>query len=50
MDRRLFQSSQLVPPGEPLDDSPLPTCPIQNIVPTDRDKPELRRASAMALP
>ena len=42
-----------MPPGEPLDDSPLPNCPIRDIVLTDRDKqlrPELRRASAMALP
>ena len=33
--------------GEPLDDSPLPNCPIRNVVLTDRDKQllsELRRA------
>ena len=47
------QSSQPVPPGEPLDDSPLPNCPIRDIVFTERNKhllTELRRASAMALP
>ena len=38
MDPQLLQSSQPVPPGEPLDDSPLPNCPIRNIVLTDRDK------------
>ena len=46
------QSSQPVPPGEPLD-SPLPNCPIRDVVLTDRDKHllgELRLASAMALP
>ena len=49
----LLQSSQPVHPGEPLDDSPLPNCPIQNIVLADRDRQllsELRRTSAMALP
>ena len=52
-DQQLLQSSQPEPPGEPLDDSPLPNCPIRNIVLTDRDKQllsELRRASAVALP
>ena len=52
MDQQLLQSSQPVLPGEPLDDSPLPNCPIGNIVLTDRDKQllsELRRVSAMAL-
>ena len=51
--QQLPQSSQPVPPGEPLDDSPLPNCPILDVVRTDRDKfvlTELRRASAMALP
>ena len=41
------------PPGKPLDDSPLPNCPIRDIALTERDKhllTELRRASAMALP
>ena len=48
-----LQSSQPVPPGDPLDDSRLPKCPIRDIVLTKRDKQllaELRRASAMALP
>ena len=39
--------------GEPLDDSPLPNCPIRDIVLRERDKQlfaELRRAFAMALP
>ena len=47
------QSLLPVPPGEPLDDSPLPNCPIRDVVLTDRDKhllPKLRRDSAMALP
>ena len=30
--RQLPQSSQPVPPGEPLDDSPLPNCPIRDVV------------------
>ena len=53
IDQPLSQSSQPVPPGEPLDNSPLPNCPIRNIVLTDREKhllSELRRASAKALP
>ena len=44
-DQQPTQSSRPVHPGEPLDDSPLPNCPI-------RDKQlltELRGASAMAL-
>ena len=48
-----LQSSQPLPPGDPLDDSPLPNCPIREIVLTERDKQllaEHRRASAMALP
>ena len=47
------RSSQRVPPGDPLDDSPLPNFPILDIVLTERDKQllaELCRASAMALP
>ena len=51
--QQLPQSSQPVPPGEPLDDSPLPNCPIRDVVLSDRDKQlltELRRALAMALP
>ena len=47
------QRSQPVPPGDPLDDSPRPNCPIRDTVFTERDKQqaaELRRASAMALP
>ena len=51
--QQLPQSSQPVPPGEPLDDSPLPNCSIGDVVLTGRDKyllTELRRASAMALP
>ena len=32
------QSSQPVPPGDFLDDSPLPNCPIRDIVLTERDK------------
>ena len=51
--QHLPQNSQPVPPGEPLDDSPLPNCPSRDVVLTDRDKQllsELRRASAMALP
>ena len=48
--QQLPQSSQPVPPGEPLDDSPLPNCPIRDVVLTDRVAPELRRSSAMALP
>ena len=47
------QSSRPVPPGEPLDDSPLPNCPVPDVALTERDKQlltELRRASAMALP
>ena len=53
MDPQLPQSSQLVPPGDPLDDSPLPNSPIRDIVLTERDEQllaELRRAFAMALP
>ena len=49
----LLPSSQPVPQGDLLDDSPLPNCPIRDIVLTERDMqvlPELRRASAMALP
>ena len=45
--------SQPVLPGDPLDDSPLPNCPIRDVVFTERDMhllAELRRASAMALP
>ena len=51
--KQLPQSSQPVPPGDPLDDSPLPNCSIRDVVLTDRDKQllsELRLASAMALP
>ena len=51
--QQLPQSSQPVPPGEPLDDSPLPNCPTRDVVQTERDKQlltELRGASAMALP
>ena len=46
----LPQSSRPVPPGEPLDDSPLPNYPIRDIALTERDKPlltELRRSTAM---
>ena len=46
-------SSQPAPPGDSLDDTPLPSCPIRDIVLIERDKQllaELRRASAMALP
>ena len=53
IDQQLLQNSQPVHPGEPLDDGPLPNCPIRNVVLTDRDKQllsELRQASAMALP
>ena len=32
------QSSRPVSPGEPLDDSPLPNCPIWDIALTERDK------------
>ena len=52
-DQQPPQSSQPVPPGDPLEDSPLPNCTIRDIVFTERDKQlltELRRASAMALP
>ena len=51
--QQLPQSLKPVPPGEPLDDSPLPNCLIRDVVLTDRFKhllTELRRASAMALP
>ena len=47
------QGSQPVPPGESLDDSPLPNCPIRDVGLTERDKQlvtEVRRASAIALP
>ena len=47
------RSSQPVPPGDLLDDSPLPNCSIRDIVLTERDKQslaDLRRASAMAFP
>ena len=53
MDQQQLQSSQPVPPGEPLDDSPLTDCAIRNIVLADRDKQllsELRRVSATAHP
>ena len=33
-----FRARSQCLPGEPLDDSPLPKCPIRNIVQTDRDK------------
>ena len=45
---QLPQSSQPVPPGDPLDDSPLPNCPTWDITRTERDKQvlsERRRAS-----
>ena len=48
-----LRSSQPVPPRDPLDDGPLPNCPIRGIVVTERDKQllaDLRRASAMAIP
>ena len=32
LDPQMPQRSQLVPPGESLDDSPLPNCPVRNIV------------------
>ena len=51
-DQQPPQSSQPVDPGDPLDDSPL-NCPIRDNTLTERDKqllPELRQASAMALP
>ena len=51
--QQLPQSPQPVPPGEPLDGSPLPNCPVRDVVLTERDKQlltERRRASAMALP
>ena len=41
------QPLQPAPPGDPLDDSPLPNCPFQEITLTERDKQvlaELRRA------
>ena len=47
------QKSRPVPNRRTTDDSPFPNCPIRDIVLTDRDKqllPELRQASAMALP
>ena len=50
--QQLPQSSQPVPPGDPLDDSPRPNCPTRGITLTERDKQvlvELRWASAMAL-
>ena len=53
LEQQLPQSSPPVPPGEPLDDSPLPNCPIRDAVLTDRDKQllsDLRRDSGMALP
>ena len=34
--QQLPQSSQPVPPGEPLDDSPLPNCPTRDVVLTKR--------------
>ena len=49
---RAATSSELAA-REPLDDSPLPNCPDQDVVQTDRDNqllPDLRWASAMALP
>ena len=36
--QQLPQSSQPVPQGETLDDSPLPNCSIRDVVLTDRDK------------
>ena len=45
------QGAQPAPPGDPLDDSPLPNRTIWDITLTERDKQaELRRSSAMALP
>ena len=52
-DQQPPQSSQPMPPGDPLDDSPVPNYPSRDITLTERDKQvpvELRRASAMALP
>ena len=46
-DQQPPHSSQPVPPGDPLDDSPQPNYPIRDIVLTERDKQllaELRRA------
>ena len=51
--RPVVQQAVSNSPGEPLDDSPLPNCPIRDVVLTDRDKQllfELCWASAMALP
>ena len=45
--QQLPQGPQPAPPGEPLDDSPLPNCSIRDVVLTDRDKQllsELRRS------
>ena len=47
------QSSRPVPPGAPLDDSPLPNCSIRDIALTELDKQlltDLRLAPAMGLP
>ena len=52
-DQQPPRSSRRVPPGDLLDDRPLPDCAILDIALTERDKQlitELRRASAMALP
>ena len=38
-----LQNSQPVPPGDPLDDSPLPNCPIWDVVLTEREKQLLAR-------
>ena len=50
--QRPASKSRPVPPGEPLDDGPLPNCPIRDTAFTERDKLPLvlRRASAMPLP
>ena len=47
------QGSQPVPPGDLLDDRPLPNCPVRDVLLTERDKQllaELRRASSITLP
>ena len=46
-------TSQSIPQGDPVGDSPLPNCPVQDIVLTEQDKQllaDLRRASALPTP
>ena len=45
--------SPSMPQGDPLGDSPLPNCPIRDVVLTEHDTQlfaELHRASAMTIP